>query len=252
MKREFRFLKALILVFGLMFWAGGCAKKVVPPPAAKTVEPEPPKPAPLPPAAPTITLSAQPSTIMKGQSTVLSWQATNAVSVELDGGIGTVAHSGQKTLTPSSSVTYTAKATGAGGSVAASTRITVEIPAAPVPTPLSDREFFDKRIRDVFFDYDEHDIRADQLLTADNNVRALKERSDLKVLIEGHCDERGSEKYNLALGDKRANAVKAYLVKQGISEERIDTTSYGKERPFDPGHGEEAWAQNRRGHFVLK
>lgn len=253
MKKELNCLFVLVLAFGLMLWNGGCAKKVVPPPATKAVEPVPQKPVTPPSPAPTISLSAQPNTIMKGQSTALSWKSSNATTVELDNGIGTVAASGKVTLVPSSSITYTAKATGAGGSAVASTRVSVEIPVTvPKMPPLSDREFFEKRIQDLFFGYDQYNIRNDQLTTLDNNVRSLKERSGLKFTIEGHCDERGSEKYNLALGDRRANAVKSYLVERGIPAERIDTTSLGKERPFDLGHNEEAWAKNRRGHFVLK
>jgi peptidoglycan-associated lipoprotein len=253
MKKELNILVVLVLAFGLTVWMGGCAKKVVAPPATKAVEPEPPKPAIPPPAAPTVSLSAQPSTVMKGQSTVLSWKSTNATTVELDSGVGTVAASGQLTLVPSSSITYTAKATGAGGSAVASTRVTVEVPViVPKTQRLSDREFFEKRIQDLFFDYDQYNIRNDQLAALDTNANALKERPGLKFTVEGHCDERGSEKYNLALGDRRANAVKSYLVERGIPAEQIDTTSLGKERPFDLGHNEEAWAKNRRGHFVLK
>jgi peptidoglycan-associated lipoprotein len=161
--------------------------------------------------------------------------------------------SGHVTVVPSRSITYTARATGPGGSAAASTRVTVEVSvASSTPRPLSGREFFDRRIRDLFFDYDRFNIRNDQLLSADKNARALKERPNLKLVIEGHCDERGSGTYNLALGDRRANSVKSHLVEHGISAERIDTVSYGEERPSDPGHNEQAWAKNRRGHFVLK
>jgi peptidoglycan-associated lipoprotein len=253
MKRDLNVLVALVFAFGLMVLAGGCAKKVVPPPATKAVEPVPPAPVTPPVPVPTISLSAKPSTIIKGQSTVLSWQSSNATMVEVDGGIGTVAASGQVTLVPSTSVTYTAKASGAGGSAVASTRVTVELPVtATTPPPLSDQEFLGKRIQDLFFDYDKFEMRNDQLIVADTNVHALKERPNLKIMIEGHCDERGSEKYNLALGDRRANAVKSYLVERGVSPDRIDTTSYGKERPFNLGHDEEAWAQNRRAHFILK
>jgi len=253
MKRDLSVLVALVFAFGLMALTGGCAKKVVPPPATRAVEPVPPAPVTPPVPVPTISLSAQPSTIMKGQSTVLRWQSANATMVELDSGIGTVAASGQITLVPSGSSTYTAKATGPGGSAAASTRVTVELPVAvSAPPALSDQEFFQKRIQDLFFDYDKFNIRSDQLSVADANIRALKERPNLKVMIEGHCDERGSEKYNLALGDRRANAVKSYIVERGVSPDRVDTTSYGKERPFNLGHDEEAWAQNRRAHFILK
>jgi peptidoglycan-associated lipoprotein len=252
MKRDLNALVALVFALGLTVWTGGCAKKVAPPPAAKVAEPAPPVPATPPPPVPTISLSANPSTITKGQSTVLSWTSSNATTVELDMGIGSVGGSGQKTLTPANSTTYTAKATGAGGSAVASTRVTVEVPVATSKPPLSDREFFEKRIHDLFFDYDKFNIRDDQQSVVDTNVGALKERPNLKIMIEGHCDERGSEKYNLALGDRRANAVKSYLVERGVSPDRIDTTSYGKERPFNLGHDEEAWAQNRRAHFALK
>jgi peptidoglycan-associated lipoprotein len=253
MKNYLNILVAVLFGFGLVVWSDGCAKKVVPPPATKAVEPVPPAPVTPPVPVPTISLSAQPSTIMKGQSTVLSWQSANATTVELDNGMGTVAASGQVTLAPSSSITYTAKASGAGGSAAASTRVTVEFPITPPTQPLlSDQEFLEKRIQDLFFDYDQFNLRDDQKAVADANVRALKERPNLKIMIEGHCDERGSEKFNLVLGDRRANAVKSYLVERGVSPDRMDTTSYGKERPFNLGHSEEAWAQNRRAHFLLK
>jgi peptidoglycan-associated lipoprotein len=252
MKKDLNVLAALVFALGLTIWIGGCAKKVTPPPAAKAAEPAPPAPVTPPAPAPTISLSAVPSTIVKGQSTVLSWKSSNATTVELDGGIGSVQGSGQKTLTPSSSTTYTARAAGPGGSAVASTRVTVETPVATAKPPLSDQAFFEQRIHDLFFDYDQFNIRDDQQSVVDMNVRALQERPNLRIMIEGHCDERGSEKYNLALGDRRANSVKAFLVERGISPNRVDTTSYGKERPFNLGHDEEAWAQNRRAHFVLK
>jgi len=253
MRKNLNILLALILALTLVVMTGACSKQIVPTPASKAVEPAQSKPSMPTPAAPTISLSANPSTIVKGQSTVLSWKSNNATIVELDGGIGTVASAGQVSLTPTSSVTYTARASGAGGAIAASTRITVEVPVTPTTPPnLSDHEFFVRRIQDLFFDYDKFDIRQDQMKILDANARSMKERPDLKFIIEGHCDERGSEKYNLALGDRRANEAKAYLVRAGIAAERIETTSYGKERPFDTGHNEESWAKNRRGHFVLR
>ena len=173
----------------------------------------------------------------------------------LDGGIGTVSSSGQRTVTPQTSTTYTATASGAGGNTSASVRVTVETPVAatpPSPPRISDAEFLQTRIHDIFFDFDKNDIRSDQQVTVDNDARALAERPDIKITIEGHCDERGSEKYNLALGDMRANATKAYLVAHGVSADCMDTISYGEERPFDSGHDEEAWAKNRRAHFVLR
>lgn len=251
MKRNVIAFATLIFMMGLDIWTSGCAKKAVPQPVAKVAEPAPVKAAP-PAPAPTISLSAQPNAITKGESTVLSWKSSDATTVELDGGIGMVAPSGQITIAPSTSVTFTAKATGPGGSAVSSSRITVNMPVVISKPALSDQEFFEKRIHDVFFDYDLSEIRSDQLATAEHNAQALKERPNLRVIIEGHCDERGSEKYNLALGDKRANMVKAFLVEKGVPADRIDTTTLGKERPFDSGHNEESWAKNRRGHFVLR
>jgi peptidoglycan-associated lipoprotein len=133
--------------------------------------------------------------------------------------------------------------------------VTVSEPPAPTPPPprtITDSEFFSTRVQDVFFDFDKYNIRDDARMTLNNNARALSERSHIRFLIEGHCDERGSEKYNLALGDKRANAARDYFVSQGVSTSRIDTVSLGEERPFAQGHNEDAWAQNRRAHFVMK
>ena len=105
----------------------------------------------------------------------------------------------------------------------------------------------------VYFDFDKYNIRGDQKVALDNNARVMKEFPTAIIKIEGHCDERGTVEYNLALGDKRANAAKEYLVNLGIKENRIETISYGKERPADPAHNEAAWAKNRRADFrVIK
>ncbi|MFN7987518.1 MAG: peptidoglycan-associated lipoprotein Pal [Thermoanaerobaculia bacterium] len=106
-------------------------------------------------------------------------------------------------------------------------------------------------LKDVFFDYDQYDVRADQRDAMAANAEWLKKWPTVKIQIEGHCDERGSNKYNMALGDKRANAAKDYLVSLGIDASRVSTISYGEERPFVEGHDEAAWAQNRRGHFLV-
>jgi peptidoglycan-associated lipoprotein len=107
-------------------------------------------------------------------------------------------------------------------------------------------------LKDVFFDFDKSNIRDDQMAPLNENVTALKGNTGTKVLVEGHCDERGTAEYNLALGERRAKAVKDYLVAAGIAADRISTISYGKERPFVAGHDESAWKWNRRGHFVLQ
>lgn len=106
-------------------------------------------------------------------------------------------------------------------------------------------------LKDVFFDFDKYDVRADQRdnLAADGDW--LRKFGTVKFRIEGHCDERGTAQYNLALGEKRANAAKEYLASLGVDGSRVEIVSYGKERPFAQGHDESAWAQNRRGHFVV-
>ena len=107
-------------------------------------------------------------------------------------------------------------------------------------------------LKTVYFDFDKSEIRDDQVAILRANAAWLKANPKFKVLIEGHCDERGTIEYNLALGDKRAKRVRSYLVDLGIPEARMRTISYGKERPVDPGHDEEAWAKNRRAEFVLE
>ena len=102
----------------------------------------------------------------------------------------------------------------------------------------------------VFFDFDKSNIRPDQRATLEKQAAWLKTYPQVKLMIEGHCDERGTREYNLALGERRANSVKDFLVALGINPDRLQTISYGKERPAAQGHNEAAWAQNRRGVSV--
>jgi peptidoglycan-associated lipoprotein len=107
-----------------------------------------------------------------------------------------------------------------------------------------------KQLQPVFFDYNKYDIREDQVASLQNNARVLKQNNAVSVLVEGHCDERGTEEYNQALGERRAQAAKDYLVSLGIAEARLSTLSYGETRPFAMGHNEDSWSLNRRAHFV--
>ena len=107
-------------------------------------------------------------------------------------------------------------------------------------------------LEDAFFDYDAADIRNDAKDALTNNGKYLSSHGSSNIVIEGHCDERGSVEYNLALGERRARAAKDFLVSYGVPATRLTTISYGKERPFDAGHDESAWAKNRRAHFVSK
>ncbi len=107
-------------------------------------------------------------------------------------------------------------------------------------------------LKDVFFDFDKSNIKDDQKAALADDVAWLKSNANAKATIEGHCDERGTVEYNLALGERRAKATKDYLIAAGIAADRVSTISYGKERPFVLGHDESAWKWNRRAHFVLQ
>jgi peptidoglycan-associated lipoprotein len=124
----------------------------------------------------------------------------------------------------------------------------------PPPAPSQPSTQTEERLSlaDAFFDFDDYALRADAKAALDQNAKYLEKNGDAKIVIEGHCDERGSVEYNLALGEKRARAAKDYLVSYGISGPRMTTISYGKERPFDSGHDESAWSKNRRAHFASK
>ena len=123
-----------------------------------------------------------------------------------------------------------------------------EAPKAPEPAAVVAAS----PLKDAFFDFDKSALREDQKAALGEDVAWLKGNAGAKVLIEGHCDERGTAEYNLGLGERRAKAVKDYLIAAGIAADRISIISYGKERPFVLGHDESAWKWNRRGHFVLQ
>ena len=108
---------------------------------------------------------------------------------------------------------------------------------------------FDKKI---FFDFDKFDLTPESTETLNELAAFLKANKDIKGKIEGNCDERGTTEYNLALGERRAASAKEYIVKLGVASSRLESVSFGSERPFDTGKNEEAWAKNRRAHFVVK
>jgi peptidoglycan-associated lipoprotein len=238
-------LKWITLVFalGAIMMLGACKKKVAPPPP----------PPPPPPAAPTASLTANPDTIERGQSTTLTWQTSNATDASIDG-IGAVQPNGSQQVSPSDSTTYHLTAKGPGGTQEATARVTVTAPPPPPPPAPSptEEELFARTVRDVFFDYDKYDIRADQHAALQGDIDFLKQHPGIHVTVEGHCDERGSTEYNLALGDNRANAVRNALTQGGVAADHVRTISYGKEKPFCTESNEACWQQNRRGHFVYQ
>jgi peptidoglycan-associated lipoprotein len=234
----------LVLALGALLTLGACGKKATPPPP----------PPPPPPPAPTASISVNPNTIQGGQSATLTWQTTDATDVSIDG-IGAVQPNGSQSVSPSESTTYHLVAKGSGGSQEATARLTVSQPPPPPPPPtpsVTDEDLFSQNVKDVYFDYDKSDIRGDQQSSLQADVQFLTQHPNISIVIEGHCDERGSTDYNLALGDQRASSVKNALSAGGISASRIKTISYGKEKPFCTESNEACWQQNRRGHFVYQ
>ncbi len=231
---------SLLVVVAAVLLSAGCAKK-----AAKVTPPA----APPAPATPTATLAVNPSVIQQGQSTTLTWQTSNAVQITI-AGLGALPPSGSRTVSPGASTTYTLVAKGPGGSEDASARVTVNQQTAATPS-LSDEELFARRVKDVFFDYNMSNLRPQETPTAQQDATFLEQHANINVLIEGHCDDRGSEEYNLALGTSRAESVKQTLVQQGVPANRIKIISYGKEKPFCTDDNEQCWQQNRVDHFSV-
>ena len=250
MRTKKRSLAVLVGLLGVVLLAGACHKKTAAP------APPPPPPPPAPPA-PTVTLTAEPSTIQQGQSVTLSWSSQNATDLDLQPGVGKVQASGSTTVTPQDSTTYTITATGPGGNTNATARVTVTAPPPPPPPPqvtqVSEEEDFNNHVKDIYFDFDKATIRADAEQTLTSDADFLKQHASIKFTIEGKCDDRGSEEYNLALGDKRATAAKNFLVNAGVSADSVSTISYGKSRPVEgcdeSAKTEDCWQQNRVDHF---
>jgi peptidoglycan-associated lipoprotein len=226
-------------------FVAGCAKK----PAAA---PPPPPPPPPPAARPSVSLQANPTSVNKGDSSTLSWTSTDATQLTISPDVGAVTAQGSTKVSPSDSTTYTITASGPGGSADSSVRVTVALPPPPPPQPTgpTDDQLFLQEVKDAYFDFNKADIRTDAREALGKTAEFLRGHPQIKATIEGHCDERGSTEYNLVLGDRRAAAVKNYLVQLGISADRLNTVSYGKEKPFCTQSNEECWQTNRRGHFV--
>jgi len=257
-----RKISVIAMAVVLALSAAGCKKKAAPPPPPPPPAAPPPAPPPPPPAAPTVAqFTAEPTSIQRGQSSTLRWEVSGDVtSVSINQGVGTVQRTGNQRVSPSDSTTYTLTATGAGGETTASATVSVSAPPPPPPPPppptstgtLESRLGSD--VQDVYFDYDKSDIRADARDTLMRDADALKtilrEFPSATIVIEGHCDERGSAEYNLGLGDRRASSAKEFLQELGVSPDRLKTISYGKERPQCTEQNESCWQKNRRAHFA--
>jgi peptidoglycan-associated lipoprotein len=233
----------LMVALSALLALGACGKKATPPPP----------PPPPPPPAPTASISVNPNTVPAGQSASLTWQTTNATDVSIDG-VGAVQPNGSQSVSPTESTTYHLTAKGSGGTQEATARLTVtqSPPPPPTNTSVSDEDLFSQNVKDVYFDYDKADVRGDQQSSIQADVQFLNQHPNMNITVEGHCDDRGSTDYNLALGDQRASAVKNALTAGGVSASRIKTISYGKEKPFCTESNEACWQQNRRGHLVYQ
>ncbi|HEV2323932.1 MAG TPA: peptidoglycan-associated lipoprotein Pal [Terracidiphilus sp.] len=237
----------LLMVFAVaLFGVAGCKKKHA---AAPPPPPAPPSSAPTP----TAELSATPSVISAGDQVTLKWQTTDANSVSIDNGVGTVPTSGVKTVTPSQTTTYHLTATGDGGSADATATVTVNAPPAVsvAPNTMSEQQQFDANVQPIFFDYDTSDIRPDAQATLQKDASWLNQHTDVKIVVGGYCDERGSDEYNLALGQRRAEAAKNALSSMGVAADRMSVISYGKEKPFCTESTEQCWQLNRRAGFTM-
>ena len=242
MKRCTRVLVPALLV--ALVAVVGCKKKT-PPPAPQTA---PPVTAP----APTAKITAEPAAISAGDQVTLNWKTTDATSVSIDG-IGDVPTSGTKTVTPTTSTNYPLVAKGEGGTADDTARVTVSAPP-PVQQPtntMSAEEEFKANMQDIFYDYDAYDVRPDAQGTLSKDAAYLNSRPNIRIVIGGYCDERGSNEYNITLGQSRADAAKTALVTAGVAASRIRVVSYGKEKPFCSESTEACWQQNRRAGFSI-
>jgi peptidoglycan-associated lipoprotein len=119
------------------------------------------------------------------------------------------------------------------------------------PEPRVKSPEFDENVKTIYFDFDKSNVRADQTANLEGNANYLKEKADLKICIEGHCDERGTNEYNFALGERRAKSVLEFLISRGVAADRLSIVSKGEEEPADPGKNEAAYAKNRRAMFLV-
>jgi peptidoglycan-associated lipoprotein len=238
------FRTLLISACALTLVVAGCNKK--PQKAAPSTYTPPPAA-----VKPTVSLSADKTTINPGESAKLTWTSTDANNVSIAPEVGAVTAQGTTTVTPAKSTTYTITASGPGGNADATVSIAVNTPAPVTEAKTSSiDELFLQEVADAYFDYDSAELRPDARQAIQKDAAFFKQYPTMRVTIEGHCDERGSTEYNLALGQRRANAVMQYLVSLGIPESRLNATSWGKEKPFCMEATEACYAKNRCGHFV--
>jgi peptidoglycan-associated lipoprotein len=250
------FRSLLLLTSTALILATGCHKKTAP------VQPSQLGPTAKDGVAPIATLTADPLAVDLGQTVVLNWRTSNATAVTIDG-IGQVPVNGTQTVAPSNSTIFRLTAKGDGGTTTANVRVTVRPAAANSGNnvmPGVDRgatsgtvsdSIFHAAVQDMFFDYDSFELRPDAQSAATQAAAFLVQHPDVRVLVGGYADERGSAEYNLALGENRANSAKTGLVNAGVAPTRIRVISYGKEKQFCTESTEACWQENRRAQFTI-
>jgi len=253
--------RARTLSFVILLALAGCAKRSRPAPPPQIITgstADQPSISAVDPSAPVpvIEVHVDPETVIAGESATLEWRTQNADVVVIDHDIGAVDPAGRLKVFPDVTTRYQIRADGPGGSSQVEVQIEVrEFDPMSDPKaeelPISQR--FATFVAPVFFDFDSGALSEDARLTLDGNVRWLnrEEHNDLQFVVEGHCDTRGSESYNLALGDLRAQIVREYLIQNGIDPNRVLTLSLGEERPSSQGEAEKDHALNRRAQFAM-
>lgn len=255
-------LGTLLLALSMALFASGCKKKV-----AAVIPPPPPPPTNTAPVTPpparvsVVRFDGEPTSIESGQAATLRWEVTGAQSIAIAPGVGAVQGTGSTMVRPNATTTYVLTATGSGGTTA-SASVTINVTSVTPPPPPADTnagrgtitERLAREVQDVYFDYDQYNVRSDAEGVLGRDAEALKAIlaafPGQTVTIEGHCDERGSAEYNLGLGDRRSTSVRDFLVQLGVPADRLKTVSYGKERPQCTEASETCYSSNRRAHFA--
>lgn len=257
-----------LTAFAAIVLMSGCGRKIVPiaaSPVAPASTPSRNDPTLNPaPSAPSISeFVAEPGSILMGQASTLKWSVSNASEISVEPAIGTLPANGTRGVYPSATTVYTLRATGPGGNVTANATVNVAAPNIPPPPADSNKgrdgtmtfsQRLERDVKDVYFDYDHNDLRADAVQTLTGDAMALqaifRDFPSATVAIEGHSDERGSAEYNLGLGDRRAQSAQEFLIQHGIPANRLRLISFGKERPQCTDANEACWQKNRRVHLL--
>ena len=252
-----------IFLIGLIFLAGlSCGKEARPPKLAPiTASPKDPETkrtnSPIVPA-PELKVHIEPPVVQKGESALLVWETRHVDEVRFDQNIGIVDTAGKIKFYPEETTSYRVSVHGPGGKLEKS--VTVHV-SETLESSISQKDLlqmpwkeqFQQAVQPIFFSFDSFQLNAPSKLILNENIVWLSRPENIQIqfVLEGHCDARGTDEYNLALADKRAQITRQYLVAAGINPHRISTVSFGEEKPFYEENTEKSWALNRRVHFSL-